>query len=134
MPHERRPAGARWRRLAAWVGVVVLLAACGVSPQRTDTASQVAGDPELGRAAISEYGCLSCHDIPGVRGPGGTVGPPLQDWATRRIIAGHLPNTPENLRAWIEDPQAIDPGNAMPDVGVSPEDAAHIAAYLFTLR
>jgi cytochrome c1 len=45
-----------------------------------------------------------------------------------------LPNTPENLLAWIRSPQTIDPGNVMPNLGVTALDAADIAAYLFSLE
>ena len=45
-----------------------------------------------------------------------------------------LRNTPANLVRWIREPQAVVPGNAMPDMGVSEADARDIAAYLYTLR
>jgi cytochrome c1 len=89
--------------------------------------------PERGRAAIQAYGCGSCHMIPGVRGAVGLVGPPLLAWSRRTVIAGELPNTPENLVDWIMRPQSIEPGTAMPDLGVSDADARAIAAYLATL-
>ena len=54
--------------------------------------------------------------------------------ATREFIAGNLPNEPEHLVDWIVNPQAIEPGTAMPTLGVSPDEARDMAAYLFTLR
>ena len=60
--------------------------------------------------------------------------PTLAGLAGRMYIAGLLPNSPENLIRWIEDPTAIDPQTAMPDVGVTPSDARDIAAYLYTLK
>jgi cytochrome c1 len=62
------------------------------------------------------------------------VGAPLTAFARRAYIAGNLPNTPENLVAWLRDPQAIEPGTAMPNLEVSETDARHLAAYLATLR
>lgn len=121
------------RAVAGWAVVAVVgLGACarGVQPP----AQQVAGDAEAGRLAMEDYGCASCHVIPGVEGPNVPVGPPLEGFGQRRIIAGRLPNTPDNLAAWVENPQEIDPGNAMPDMGVSPEEARNIAAYLYGLR
>ncbi len=50
------------------------------------------------------------------------------------IIAGLLPNTPENLEAWLENPQAIVPGNAMPNMELKKDEARDIATYLYTLR
>ena len=92
------------------------------------------GDPELGRDALREYGCIACHSVPGVRGPDAYVGPPLTAWAERIYIAGSLPNEPDNLVYWIQFPDAVEPGTAMPTLGVSEEDARDIAAYLYTLE
>jgi cytochrome c1 len=64
----------------------------------------------------------------------GLVGPPLQHFAGRTIIAGLLPNTPANLVKWIRFPQEVVPGNAMPDGGLDDLQARDIAAYLYTLR
>jgi hypothetical protein len=52
----------------------------------------------------------------------------------RTIIAGELPNTPANLKAWIMNPVEIEPGTAMPNLGVTDGQAHDIAAYLYTLR
>jgi cytochrome c1 len=62
---------------------------------------------------------------------GRIVGPPLTGLDTRRMIAGRLPNTPANLALWISQPQSVDPGNAMPDTGLTRSQAAEIAAYLY---
>lgn len=116
----------------AWpvAGVVALLAACSSEP-----ASPVGGgDPGRGRRLIRANGCGSCHTIPGIPNAEGLVGPPLLKFGSRSYIAGRLPNNPENLRRWIEDPQAVEPGNAMPDLGISALDARDIAAYLLSLR
>lgn len=93
-----------------------------------------AGDPERGKTLIGEYGCGACHTIPGVHGARGMVGPPLTAFGRRTFIAGALPNEPKNLVRWITGPPNVEPGTAMPDLGVSPEEARHIAAYLYTLR
>jgi cytochrome c1 len=59
---------------------------------------------------------------------------PLSAWRHRSYIAGRLPNRPDVLARWIAAPQALVPGTAMPSMGVSPEDARAMAAYLFSLR
>ena len=92
------------------------------------------GDAERGRAALTAYGCGSCHTIPGVAGARSMVGPPLTDFGVREYIAGQLVNTPDNLVRWIADPQSIEPGTVMPDLGVAPQQALDMAAYLHTLR
>lgn len=99
-----------------------------------DEPERAAGDPARGRTAIEQYACTTCHAIPGVTDPSAPVGPPLDRIATRKYIAGVLPNTPENMLRWLRFPQAVSPGSAMPDLGLSRRDALDIAAYLYTLR
>ena len=88
------------------------------------------GDASTGRSALQAYGCGACHTISGISDATGQVGPALDGFGERRTIAGTLSNTPQNLARWIEDPQAISPGNLMPDLGVGPAEARDIAAYL----
>lgn len=91
-------------------------------------------DVERGRAALRAYGCGSCHTIPGVAGANGRVAPTLVGFAGRENFAGGLvTNTPEKLIRWIENPQVVKPGTAMPNIGVTEADARDIAAYLYTL-
>ena len=92
-----------------------------------------AGRPDRGAALIAQYGCGSCHTVPGVDRANGLVGPPLTRFGARSYIAGELPNNADNLQRWISDPQSIEPGTAMPDLGVTAIDARDIAAYLYTL-
>ena len=83
---------------------------------------------------LRRYGCAGCHQVPGVRGPGGRVGPPLDHLAARVYIAGMATNTPENLVRWIVDPKSINPRTAMPVTGISEAEARHVAAYLLARR
>ncbi len=92
------------------------------------------GDSAQGKIVMTRSGCGSCHEIPGLMHANGLVGPPLQHFAGRTIIAGLLPNTPQNLVKWIRYPQEVVPGNAMPDAGLDDRQARDIAAYLYTLR
>jgi mono/diheme cytochrome c family protein len=89
---------------------------------------------ERGRAAITQYACNACHLIPGVTGSAVFVGPPLEGIAGRGLIAGAVPNTPEQMVRWIRDPRSIDPETTMPAMQVNPQDAQDIAAFLATLR
>lgn len=91
------------------------------------------GDPQQGRAAIVEHGCGACHSIPGIRDANARVGPRLDGIVEQSYIAGMLSNTPENLTRWIQNPQKVNPGTAMPDLGVSEREAQDIAAYLYTM-
>ena len=92
------------------------------------------GNIRAGRALLQAYGCGSCHVIPGVPDAQGLVGPPLYFWARRTYIAGELPNTPDNLVRWIVSPPSVEPGTAMPTLGVSDQQARDMAAYLYTIR
>jgi cytochrome c2 len=92
------------------------------------------GSARRGPERIAQYGCPACHTIPGVKDAQGNVGPPLTRIGERTYIAGMLRNTPANLVRWIREPQAVIPGNAMPNMGVTEADARDIAAYLYTLR
>ena len=92
------------------------------------------GDADHGRQLIDKYGCVACHVIPNVEGPKGMVGPPLEHIASRKMIGGKLANTPQNVIAWLQNPQMADPNNSMPNLGVTPADARDIAAFLETLK
>ena len=116
-------------RLAFLLLIAAAGAACGESPEPARVAG---GDVDRGRAAIERYGCAACHTIPGVPASGATIGPPLLHLAERGYIAGVLPNTPEQLVRWLRDPPAVAPRTAMPNLGVSPAEAADIAAYLYS--
>lgn len=91
------------------------------------------GDPARGEALVTRYGCGGCHSIPGVAQATARVGPPLRGFATRVYIAGRLENRPSNLVKWIANPRAVDPGTAMPALGVTPAQARDLAAFLYTL-
>jgi cytochrome c len=91
------------------------------------------GDPRRGERLLSTYGCPACHAIPHAA-PRGLVGPPLSRIAARVYIAGCIPNEPIDMMLWIEHPQRMKPGTAMPDLGVSRGDAYDMASYLATLK
>lgn len=97
--------------------LAVPLAAC--SPQRDEQAKQLIGTK-----------CAACHIVPGVRSAQGRVGPSLDGVAKRQYIAGRVPNTPANLRTFLLHPQAVQPGGAMPELGLSPLQADAITHYL----
>lgn len=107
--------------------MVALLAA-------TVAARAEASEVERGQALIRKYDCVACHVIPGIRGTQGSVGPPLNALAKRVYIAGILPNTPQALTRWLMDPPSVNPRTAMPNLGLSEQEARAVAAYLSTLK
>ena len=109
----------------------VLVAGCRAAEGRT---TFTGGDPDRGKQAIAGFGCGACHEIGGVPGAHGKVGPPLDGIGERSMIAGQLPNTPENLVRWLLDPPGVEPGTAMPDLVNDEQTARDMAAYLYTLR
>jgi cytochrome c len=113
---------------------LALATSCSVLAEPQPVYDIPGGDADRGRQSMTEYGCIACHTIPGVTRADATVGPPLTGWAKRASIAGEFPNTPENLIAWIQDPQTMRSGSIMPDVGVPEEVARDMSAYLYTLQ
>ncbi|HEX2824838.1 MAG TPA: c-type cytochrome [Burkholderiales bacterium] len=117
------------RSIRSSLALLVALGACSSEAPKQVVAG---GDEARGRVYIERYGCASCHS--GLPGAQGTVGPPLERIAHRAYLGGVLPNTPENMAAWVSRPQRYAPGTAMPDLGISEAEARDIAAYLYTLR
>ncbi|MBA1156407.1 c-type cytochrome [Microvirga mediterraneensis] len=109
------------------------LPACGDQQDHAAALTIVGADPGRGRALIQAYGCGTCHTIGGVRGARGKVGPELRDYAQQHLLAGFLPNTPQNLIAWLVDPVALKPQTGMPAQGLTEAEARHVASYLYTL-
>jgi cytochrome c oxidase subunit 2 len=87
-----------------------------------------------GQRYFMEDGCAACHTIAGT-GAEGTVGPSLTHLAGRETLAADtIPNTPEDLFRWIQDPQSIKPGAKMPGLGLGPKKFHAIVAYLSELE
>lgn len=92
------------------------------------------GDPDRGKTAFTAHGCGACHAIRNVVTAQGQVGPALDGIAARGFLAGGQPNEPERMIAWIQHPQALQPGVGMPETGLTDAEARDVAAYLYTLR
>ncbi|RST48538.1 c-type cytochrome [Variovorax sp. DXTD-1] len=120
--------------LFALLAAALLSAACtpGGSGPPFDHASSA--QLERGRQLLAQYQCGSCHAIPEVQAARGRMGPTLAAFGRRSYIAGHVPNGPDHLVRWIVAPAALVPGTLMPAMGVSPDDARDMAAYLLSLE
>ncbi|MES2685416.1 MAG: c-type cytochrome [Pseudomonadota bacterium] len=120
---------------AVWPAAL-LLAACGgdAADPAQAPAEAARGNAALGLRLITQYQCGSCHAIPGVPAARGINGPTLQAFGNRSYIAGRVPNFPDALAQWIVAPASLVPDTAMPSMGVSPEEARHMAAYLGQLE
>lgn len=111
--------------------LAILLTGCG--GPATDQEPQV-GDVAAGRTVVATLDCGVCHDIPGIVGADGIVGPPLAGFGRRTLIAGLLPNEPDLLAQWVRDAPSLVPNTGMPDLPISDAEAANVAAFLYTLR
>jgi cytochrome c oxidase subunit 2 len=87
-----------------------------------------------GRHVFESTACLNCHAIGGTNGTG-RFGPDLTHLMSRHTIAaGAAENTPENLRLWIQNPDAIKPGSLMPAMKLSDTELDALVRYLETLQ
>ena len=128
-------ASASASRLGVVIVAVLAASALSACDQAGPTATTMAaGDPSRGREALRTYGCVTCHTIPGVQGAAALVGPNLDQVASRMYIAGVMPNTPDNMIRWVQHPRDVDPLTAMPNLGVTDQDARDIVGYLYTLK
>jgi cytochrome c oxidase subunit II len=88
----------------------------------------------VGEHVFESTACVNCHTVSGTPAIG-KFGPDLTHLTSRdTIAAGAAPNTPETLRLWIKNPDAIKPGSKMPAMGLSDQDLDTVTAYLETLR
>lgn len=90
----------------------------------------VAADAKSGEQIFKDN-CLSCH---AVTPNGAGLGPNLNGFASRDKVAGILDNTPDNIKHWVTDPQAVKPGNKMPSLGLNETQVNNVVEYLRTLK
>ncbi|NIJ33377.1 c-type cytochrome [Sphingomonas oligoaromativorans] len=112
------------------VGLIGLLMLVGCGNARPGPTS----NPARGKLVINRHACGSCHWIAGVAEANGTVGPPLSHFGSQQMIAGALPNSPDNLTRYLLSPESVVKGNVMPNQHLTGGDARDAAAYLLTLR
>jgi cytochrome c oxidase subunit II len=107
-----------------------------VADQRAEAAALT--DEEIQGLGLGT--CFACHAIDGVGGPtaeapASITAPDLTHLASRETIAsGALPNTPEALARWLDDPPAVKPGSRMPDYNLTEQQIEDLVAYLMSLR
>jgi len=102
-----------------------------VEQQQQPAAAAEGEQAQAGEALFLSAGCGGCHTVRGLEGAAGLAGPDLTHVAGRTSLAAvTLDNTPENLARWIDKPQAVKPGNLMPEVAVSVDEIQALVAYL----
>jgi len=86
------------------------------------------------KQAFLSVSCVNCHTVRGTSAAG-VFGPDLTHLMSRKTLAsGVISNTPENLRAWVKNPQAIKPGCLMPAMHLTDTELDSVVAYLRTLK
>lgn len=105
-----------------------------VAQQTAGTADITADPAQRGEEIFMQSACVGCHAIEGTNAQGQT-GPNLTHVGSRRTLAGGLlDNTPENMAAWIENPQGVKPGNLMPNLELTAEEVDALVVYLQSLE
>jgi mono/diheme cytochrome c family protein len=117
-------------------GIIAIVLAFALAGCEADAPPQAqwTGDPVTGRMVIATKGCGVCHQVPGVPGATGVVGPSLRGFAGRALIAGQHVNEPQVLVSWLRDAPQLSPGTGMPAMPITEPEARDVAAYLYTLR
>jgi cytochrome c oxidase subunit 2 len=106
---------------------------------RMEPAAQPLGEPQAvtahdGQLVFEQQACINCHTVRGTVA-NGRFGPDLTHLMSRATLAsGAMPNTAENLKAWIDDPNTFKPGCLMPAMHLTDRQNAQITAYLLTLK
>jgi cytochrome c oxidase subunit 2 len=93
-------------------------------------------DPSVaaGRRVFETQACMNCHTVRGTAATG-RFGPDLTHLMSRDTLAsGAMPNTDNNLRQWIKNPDTFKPGSLMPAMQLSDNQLNQVAAYLETLK
>lgn len=102
--------------------------------QQAPVASPSSADAAQGEKAFLDGTCSACHTITGTKARG-QVGPNLTHFASRQTFAGGtLPNTPQNLSSWLSNPQAVKPGNLMPNLHLPESEIQQLVAFLESLK
>jgi cytochrome c oxidase subunit 2 len=87
-----------------------------------------------GRRIFETTACINCHTVRGTVA-NGRFGPDLTHLMSRATIAsGAAENTPENLRVWLRDPDAIKLGSLMPAMKVADAELDALVRYMQSLQ
>jgi cytochrome c oxidase subunit 2 len=87
-----------------------------------------------GKAVFLSQSCVNCHAVRGTVARG-TYAPDLTHLMSRQTLAsGMVPNTPDNLRQWVDDPQKVKNGCLMPAFGLDKSQRDLVVRYLLSLR
>ncbi len=105
-----------------------------LAAQAAPAAPPAAGDAQAGAQIFADRTCISCHAVRGTSA-NAQIAPDLTHFGSRQTLAaGVLDNTPADLTRWLADPQAVKPGNQMPNLKLSAQEIQQLVAYLEGLK
>jgi cytochrome c oxidase subunit II len=120
----------------AWVRSQRAIPGFAATPTPSGAAAAQQSLVSQGAQLFASGACVTCHTVRGTPA-NAKIGPDLTHFGSRRSIAANtLPIDPEgnNLKRWLRNPQAVKPGNLMPNLNLSDADVEALAAYLQSLR
>jgi len=86
-----------------------------------------------GRDIFLNLACSTCHTVQGISD--GSFAPDLTHLISRQTIGSGIATLNRaNLRAWIDNPQALKHGCNMPSLKLSPTELDAVTDYLLTLK
>jgi cytochrome c oxidase subunit 2 len=102
--------------------------------QQQPAATPTGAEAVAGGQLMPTIACGGCHTVRGTTMQG-AFGPDLTHFGSRGGIGAYtLPNTPQNLLAWLQNPQAVKPGCNMPQVPLPLQQQQELVAYLEELK
>jgi cytochrome c len=130
--------GARcWAVVGTLIGAIGLIG-CQSAPSRPPSKPvELSGAAAEGKEVFLSKGCVACHRAPNLPDAQGTLGPNLAGIGNPTAhpkIAAVVDNTPENMKRWLQEPQKVKPGSAMPSLGLTDAEAANLTAFLETFK
>ncbi len=121
-------------KITHFVGLLLACALLAGCKEASTAITVPGGEVRQGLRLVTQYQCGACHTIPGVQGAAGDQAPALDHIGRLSYIAGGIPNQPANMVRWLRVPHAVKPGTEMPPMGLTEQEARHMAAFLYTLR
>lgn len=108
--------------------------AAWIRQQQSPAVAQQSEAVAEGRKQFEAQACINCHAVNGTMA-NGRFGPDLTHLMSRETLAsGAMPNTPENVAKWIDDPDTFKHGSLMPSMHLTKAQVDQITAYLVTLK
>jgi cytochrome c2 len=126
-----------WTVLGTLIGAIGLVGCQNAPSQPPAKAVELTGAAAEGKEVFVAKGCVACHRAPNLPEAQGTLGPNLAGIGNSTAhpkIAAAVDNTPENMKRWLQEPQKVKPGSAMPSLGLTDAEAANLTAFLETFK